>query len=465
MANNPRLSAEQLGKRVASMFLGQKKILRVPWEDPGGVGPTGLFDRTLGGDRVGAGPCSALKGLPYVRSTGQAVLDPALGRYGYRTVSGYDLWRVDFTHSMFHGREGPWLLMPRSPAVVRKMELLMDQPGMRRTIPRQKNPDAWRMYTPEKVLGGGSRSTTFSVVFNINRVINIARMLTLEEVEEAMKTIQISRTSSPAGGGGSWFGSSPAIRASAASGNSSPQSTPQCRSLFNRPKGDMSPLVSTIRSSAQHPSSRPLSPLARTPARLRRASMGGSVKGMVPKHDPGEQAVMSLIEFNKEWGRLRDDVFFDHLNHESKLVEAFVMERTKRQAEAAERARMIKQAELDVVDRLRRRAEVELLEANEANERADKEREEFYRAKAVFEAEKEGLKKMIVLAEQDGTVDQEEQDAINKLQIEVRIAHARLEKEKSEYFEWEQKAQKEVKCSPLSLMLDDDSLSLIDLPL
>jgi len=410
-ANRPWLSAEQLGRRLASIYHGQKAVLRKPWEDPGGPGTTGLFDRSMGGDRVGKG--SRGKGLPYVRSRGDAALDPALGRYGYRTVSGYELWRVDPNEAILNGCTGPHLLLPRSEAVSRKMDrLLSSERGLTRTIPREKDPDAWMQYTPEKALSGGSRSTTFSVVFNLNRPTQIYHLLTPEEMEEAYKTMQqavlasrsASAASSPAVGGGSWLGgrggsplqsSRSPVQAVRDSQSRSPLQVARDSPHFGGEGREASPRAMSTNGARSDATASPVNPKMALISARKRGSFSNSRQMQIPQEDLGEQVYMSLIEFNREWGRLRGDAFAEHLELEGSLVEAFVDERNRKQALAAERARVAKERELDIVEKLRNRAMHELNEAADATSRAEKERSEFERAQVVLDAEREELQRII----------------------------------------------------------------------
>lgn len=90
----------QLGSMCATVEIKQRVMMRRPWEDPGmSMGSAGLFDTMLGGDRVnrmrGDSHCRHLNaGDSNMRQNAMAgIASDAYGRYGYRTVCGYEPWR------------------------------------------------------------------------------------------------------------------------------------------------------------------------------------------------------------------------------------------------------------------------------------------------------------------------------------------------------------------------------------
>jgi len=87
----------------------------------------------------------------------------------------------------------------------------------------------------------------------------------------------------------------------------------------------------------------------------------------------------------------------------------------------------------------------ERAEADEAIARVAKEKAEFEKAVQGVEDDKLKLDRMIHESEKDGVVDDQEAAQIMKWKVELKIAEARLVKERAEFEEWVVKADKEVK--------------------
>ena len=162
------------------------------------------------------------------------------------------------------------------------------------------------------------------------------------------------------------------------------------------------------------------------------------------QNDAGRPRKVGLVMLNRLWNKLLADHVGKVWYELSLEVQRFATSKNEYELKLANAVKKKKAADAQRIESLLKRAEYEKEEADAAIERVAKERAEFEKAMLKFEEEKHDLEDAIYAAEEDGVVDDEEQNNLNKMKIDVSIAEARLKKERKEFEDGATVAQKEI---------------------
>lgn len=153
---------------------------------------------------------------------------------------------------------------------------------------------------------------------------------------------------------------------------------------------------------------------------------------------------LTLARMNAMWQHLKDDQIGVLIHKCNAKVGRFEVERRVTLKNEAKRSQMKMESNARSIAKLRLRAKMEKDEADAAATRLVKEKGQFEKALEAFHDEQQKLRQEIASAEVDGVIDQVEEAAIARLNVDVKVAEARLEKEKGEFLDWVKRAETEM---------------------